>query len=44
MPEMHLAGPNVKKYSARGPFTKHTKRIQDFLNTGRLNYIYKKRS
>ena len=31
----------VKKYSACGPFTKHTQRIQDLLNTGKLSYIYK---
>ena len=24
-----------------GPFAKHTQRIQDFLNTGKLSYIYK---
>ena len=41
MPEMHLVDPIVKKYSACGPFTKHTQRIQDFLNTGKLSYIYK---
>ena len=41
MPEMHLFDPIVKKYSACGPFTKHTQRIQDFLNTGKLSYIYK---
>ena len=41
MPELHLGDPIVKKYSACGPFTKHTKGIQDFLNTGKLNYIYK---
>ena len=41
MPELHLVDPIVKKYSTCGPFTKHTKRIQDFLNTGKLNYIYK---
>ena len=35
MPEMHLVDPIVKK------FTKHTQRIQDFLNTGKLSYIYK---
>ena len=34
MPELHLVYPIVKKYSACGPFTKHTQRIQDFLNTG----------
>ena len=36
MPELHLVDPIVKKYSACGPFTKHTQRIQDFLNTGKL--------
>ena len=41
MPELHLVDPIVKKYSACGPFTKHTQRIQDFLNTGKLSYIYK---
>ena len=41
MPELHLVDPTVKKYSAYGPFTKHTKRIQDFLNTGKLSYICK---
>ena len=41
MPELHLVDPIVKKYSASGPFTKHAQRIRDFLNTGKLNYIYK---
>ena len=41
MPELHLINPIVKKYSACGPFTKHTQRIQYFLNTGNLSYIYK---
>ena len=41
MPELHLVDPFVKKYSACGPFTKHTQRIQDLLNTGKLSYIYK---
>ena len=31
MPQLHLINPNVKKYSACGPFTKHKQRIQDFL-------------
>ena len=39
MPELHLADPIL--YNACGPFTKHTKKIQDFLNTGKLRYIYK---
>ena len=42
VPELHLVDPIVKKYCACGPFTKHTQRIQDFLNTGKLSYIYKK--
>ena len=41
MPELHLVDPIVKKYSACGPSTKHTQRIQDFLNTDKLSYIYK---
>ena len=41
MPELHLVDPIVKEYSACGPFTKHTQRIQDFLNTGKLSYIHK---
>ena len=38
MPELYLVDPIVKKYSSCGPFTKHTQRIQDFLNTGKLSY------
>ena len=41
MPELHLVSPIVKNYSACGPFTKHTQRVQYFLNTGKLSYIYK---
>ena len=41
MPELHLVDPIVKRYSACGPFTKYTQRIQDFLNTDKLSYIYK---
>ena len=41
MPELHLVDLVVKNYSACGPFTKHTQRIQDFSNTGKLSYIYK---
>ena len=41
MPELHLVDPIVKKCSVCGPFTKHIQRIQDFLNTGKLSYIYK---
>ena len=40
MPELHLDDPIVGIYSACGPFTKHTQRIQDFLNTGKLSHIY----
>ena len=41
MPELHLLDPKVKKYSACGSFTKHTQRINKFLNTGLLSDIYK---
>ena len=41
MPKLHLVDPIVKTYSACGPFTKHTQRIQEFLNTVKLTYIYK---
>ena len=41
MPELHLVDPIVKKCSACGPFTKHTQRIQDFLNIDKSSYIYK---
>ena len=46
MSGLQLVDPIVKKYSACGPFTKHTQRIlffikEDFLNTGKLSYIYK---
>ena len=41
MPEMHLVDTIVKKYSACGPFINLTSRIQEFLNTGKLSYIYK---
>ena len=41
MPELHLVDTIVKKYSACGPFIKHTQRIQDFLNTGKLSFVYK---
>ena len=30
MPEVHLVDPIVKKYSACGPFTKHTKNSRFF--------------
>ena len=38
MPEMHLRQPEFT-YSACGPFTKHRKRIQKFMQTGDTNYI-----
>ena len=41
MLELHLVDPIVKKYNACGLFKKHTQRFQDFLNTGKLSYIYK---
>ena len=40
MPEL-LWDPKVKKYSACGPFTQNTQRINKFLNTGLLSEIYK---
>ena len=40
MPEMHLQQPQFT-YSACGPFTKHTQRIQKFKEIGDTNYIYK---
>ena len=41
MPETHLYQPKIGKYSACGPFTKHTQRIQSFMEDGRLSHIYK---
>ena len=40
MPEMHLRQPGFT-YSACGPFTKNTERIQNFKQTGASRYIYK---
>ena len=40
MPEIHLKQSQFT-YSACGPFTKHTQRIQKFKETGDTNYIYK---
>ena len=40
MPEMHLKQP-VFTCSARGPFTRNKQRIQKFMQTGDINYIYK---
>ena len=41
MPETHLYQPKIGKYSACGPFTKHTQRIQKLLKTNLLPEIYK---
>ena len=41
MPQLDLRDPIVGTYSACGSFTKRLQRIQDFLNTGQLSYIYK---
>ena len=41
MPELHLVDPIVKKYSVCGAFTKHTKRIQNFMQDCKLSHIYK---
>ena len=40
MPEMHLSDPIAGTYGACGPFTKNKQRIQKFLETGDLRYIY----
>ena len=40
MPEMHLKQPGFT-YSACGSFTKNKERIEKFVNTGKINYIYK---
>ena len=40
MPEMHLKQPGFI-YSACGSFTKNKERIENFMNTGKRNYIYK---
>ena len=41
MPKLHLRDSIVGTYSACGPFTKQTQRIQDSLNIDKLSYIYK---
>ena len=41
MPELHLWDLRVKKYSTCGPFTKHQKRINQFMKDGRASHIYK---
>ena len=43
MPETHLWDPKVKKYSAYGPFTRHQKRIDMFMEDGSLSQILKNR-
>ena len=41
MPEMHLSDPIVATYSTCGPFTKNKQRIQNFMEAGDTNFIYK---
>ena len=36
IPELHLYQPKIGKYSACGPFTKHKKRIDQFMKDGKL--------
>ena len=40
MPEMHLKQPCFT-YSACGPFTKNKERIENFMQTGNTDFIYK---
>ena len=40
VPEMHLKQPGFT-YSACGPFTKNKKRIEKFMKTGNMGFIYK---
>ena len=40
MPEMHLKQPGFT-YSACGPFTKNKERIENFMQTGNTDFIYK---
>ena len=40
MPEIHLKQPGFT-YSACGPFTKYTERIEQFMKTGSTDFIYK---
>ena len=40
MPEMQLKQPGFT-YSACGPFTKNKKRIENFMQTGNTDFIYK---
>ena len=41
MPEMHLRDAIVGAYSACGPFTRHKKIIQGFIDIGNINYFYR---
>ena len=40
MPEMHSKQPGFT-YSARGPFTKNIERIEQFMQTGNTDFIYR---
>ena len=40
MPEMHLRQPGFI-YSACGPFSKNKERIEKFMQTGNIDFIYK---
>ena len=40
MPEMHLKQPDFT-YSACGPFTKNKERIENFMQTGNTDFIFK---
>ena len=40
MPEMHLKQPGFI-YSACGPFTKNKERIETFMQTGNIDFIYR---
>ena len=40
MPEMHLRQPGFT-YSACGPFTKNKERIEKFMQSGNIDFIYK---
>ena len=41
MPEMHLKRPGFT-YSACGSFTRNQERIEKFMQTGNIDYIYKR--
>ena len=40
MPELHLKQP-IFTYSACGPFTKNKERIENFMQTGNTDFIYR---